>query len=355
MPKKENQRRIPFTQVLAALIDDSRLFPASYLHQFSDLEGADLEALKSVWEKVNPDRRHGLLVDLEKLSENDTLVSFDNLAEFALRDNDPRVRRTAVNMLWESKKTNLVPTFIKLVEQDPDYEVRAAATAGLGMFIYLGELEEIPESTLKQVEEILLRTINGSDQVLVRQRALESLGYSSRPEVPDLIRKAFNSGNQAWLISSLFAMGRSADSTWSPEIVRMLNHPETSVQVEAVRSAGELELSSARRTLLALLDDELIDEDVYYEAIWSLSKIGGDDVRETLESLLEETEDESLADYLEQALENLAFTDDIDLSTMMEFQSGDLDHEVNLNQSDSLGFDNEEGNDNEIDEEANLT
>jgi hypothetical protein len=45
--------------------------------------------------------------------------------------------------------------------------------------------------------------------------------------------------------------------------------------------------------------------------IWSLSQIGGEEVRSVLEHLQEETEDEDEADYIELAIDNLALVQDI--------------------------------------------
>jgi HEAT repeat protein len=113
-------------------------------------------------------------------------------------------------------------------------------------------------------------------------------------------------------------MGRSADTAWAPEVKKMLHHNQTSVQIEAVRAAGELELEATRRIMLQMLDDELQDSDLRSAIYWSLSKIGGDDVRETLELRLEETEDDEEAEALEDALANLDFTEEIGLLNLMD-------------------------------------
>ncbi len=316
-PKKQN---VSIQQILTALLDDKTPFPPVFLRHFSDLEGPDLAALKSIWPQASPERRFLLLEDLEELAENDTLVSFENIARMALTDGDARVRTVAIRLLWESEDQNLVPIFQSILAEDPNPDTRAAAASGLGLFVYLGELEEIPEETLHQVEDQLIAVVNGQDNFQVRRRALESLGFSGRPEVPALIREAYEGNNLPWVESALFAMGRSADNTWNQEVLRMLNHPEASVQVEAIRAAGELGLESARRPLLRLLDDELLDADVRAATYWALSRIGGDDVREVLEARLEETEDEEDEELLEDALENLDFTEEMNLFEMFDLE-----------------------------------
>jgi HEAT repeat protein len=323
-PKKQN---ISIQQVLTALLDDKNFFPPAYLHQFSDLEGVDLAALRSVWPQASGNRRFTLLEDLEELAEEDTLVSFDNVAKMALEDEDPRVRTIAVRLLWESEDTKLADEFGRMLLKDPDFNVRAAAATALGLFVYLGELEEITEEIHHSTEDLLIDTVNGTDEILVRRRALEALGFSGREEVPTLIRKGYEDGSHVWLESALFAMGRSADETWAPEVLRMLGHSQTTVQIEAVRAAGELALEAARRPMLLLLDDELIDTELRTAVYWSLSKIGGDDVRETLEERLEETEDDEEAEIIEDALENLDFTEEMNLFDMLDLDDLPADDE----------------------------
>lgn len=313
-PKKQN---ISIQQIIAALLDDKNVFPPAYLHHFSDLEGVDLESLRTIWPQASGQRRFTLLEDLEELAENDMLVSFDNVARMAMADEDPRVRTIAIRLLWEADDPKLAKEFTRLLKEDPDHNVRAAAATALGQFIFLGELEEIPERLHHSTEDTLIKVFNGSDEVLVRRRALESLGFSGREEVPALIRKAYGESNHTWLESALFAIGRSADDSWAPEVMPMLHHSLTSVQIEAVRAAGELSLEAARRPMILMLDDDLLDSDLRAAIYWSLSKIGGEEAREALESQLEESEDDEETEIIEDALENLDFTEEMNLFEMM--------------------------------------
>ncbi len=89
------------------------------------------------------------------------------------------------------------------------------AASTLGKFVYLGELEELHPKTLTAVEERLLKLATGKDETLVRRRALESLGFSSRGEVTALIEDACEQKDDDWLATALFAMGRSVDQQWT--------------------------------------------------------------------------------------------------------------------------------------------
>lgn len=332
--------KIPFPQVAAALLDTENPFPPTFLHRFSDLEGADLASLQQIWPRIATTRKLALLEDLEELAEADTLVLFDSVAFTGLTDEEPRIRAACIHMLWENDTPALAYTFIQMLQNDPNALVRAAAAAGLGWFVYQGELESLPEPHLRKVEEALLQAAVSAKDELVQRRAIESLGYSSREEVPALIQKAYDTADPDWISSALYAMGRSLDQVWETPVRRMLNNPKANVQLEAIRAAGSLELGSTRRILLDLLEEEAQDTEVRGATIWSLSQIGGEEVRETLEQILQHTEDEDEAELVENALDNLTLTESGDLFTMYDFG---VDHEKNLTRI--VNLEKEEGED----------
>ena len=248
--------------------------------------------------------------DLEPLLEADTLLCFDDFAQFALNDSEAYVRSHAIRLLWESEDSHLIPNLSYLLQHDPSEEVQAAAASGLGKFVYLGELEEIPANLLKEIEELLLDVIRNSNKREVQRKALEALGYSSRKEVTPLINQAYQEKDTRWLASALFAMGRSVDRKWENQVLEMIDHHDEDISIEAIRAAGELELVSAREVLIEKAANETENWEVRMAAIWSLSQVGGEDARETLEDLLEKAGDEEEADIIEEALDNLSFTDD---------------------------------------------
>jgi len=89
--------------------------------------------------------------------------------------------------------------------------------------------------------------------------------------------------------------------------------------------AGELEAKAALEPLFDLLEEGTDDEDLYYAAIWSLSKIGGKRVRQMIETRLDEAEDTEEIQFLEESLENLDFTEQISGFDMMAFEGEDPD------------------------------
>jgi len=311
--------KVPFSRVLDALQDSSTAFPRKYLNNFSDLESGDVKALKAAWTQIPTARKHQLVKDLEKLGADDTLVLLDAFARAMLDDPDAQVRLYAIRMLWETSDPRLAATLIRILEEDQSEEVRGEAASVLGRYIYLGELEEISPQLLKEVEEVLLAAAHQEEHRLAKRFAVEALGYSSQPEVLAIIKNAYSQHDPQWVSSALFAMGRSADpDQWQDEILFSLDHDNLDIRLAAVEAAGELSLEAARPALLEALDTE-DNEETYRAVIWSLSQIGGEDVQIVLYNLADATQDDDLAEFIEEALENLTFTEDLERYDLLAF------------------------------------
>lgn len=336
----DEKNALEFSQALSALTDLDVPFPPQYLRAFSDLSRHNLRELTSVWKSLPATRKVNLLEDLDDLAEHDTLVNFDELAKSILVDEEPAVRVLAIRLLWECEETRIVPSLIDLFRGDANEDVRAAAASLLGKFVLLGELEAIPDAIRISVVNNLIDSVDGEERPLVKQRALESLGYSSHPLVPTMIRKAFESNEISWITSSLCAMGRSADESWANLVESKLDSPDMEVQFEAIRAAGELELATSREKLIDLLDEEIENDDNRLAAIWALSQIGGEEVKDKLETLLEKAGDEEEAEWIEKALENLEFSSSMDMD-MLDLSRDHNEADINFDDS-MLGEDDEE-------------
>lgn len=332
--------RISIQSFIESLLDENAAESSIVMNRFSDLEEADLAALKENWAQVKTSRRKRIIRDLKELAENDMLVCFDSVAMMALDDSEPDVRANAIELLWEYEKKYLIPTLIGMLKEDEDKNVRAAAATGLGRFIYLGEMEEIPTDAYINTENALLDVINGEDDKEVRQRALEALSFSCHKVVQNEIRRAYASDDPTWEASAMFAMGRSADRRWADMIVENLVHPASDVQIASIIAAGELELAETREPLLILLESGHLAEDLHQVIVWSLSQIGGENVRSAIEYLLEmadqQEEDTEAIEFLEAALENLEFNEGMPLLDMFDFE---LDKDEDFYNNDKLDGD----------------
>jgi HEAT repeat protein len=320
-----NAELIPFQKVLDLLLDESRDIPRRYLNEFSDIQTEPLQSLLETWPRIEPGRKLLLLDRLNALANEDTLVSFDDLGRALLTDPEPQVRIRAMRLLVECEDFRLVPIYIDMLTSDNNVAVRAEAASMLGIFVQLGEFDDIPSDVHRQIEDVLLEVLNGEDDPMVRRRALEALGFSSRAEVPVLIESSFNRQDPDWQASAIFAMGRSTDQRWADHVLRSIVSETPRVRLAAVQAAGELELKLARPLLLRLLEDEY-DEAIAGAAIWSLSQIGGEEVRIYFHNLFDKlAEDDDQVAFLEEALDNLAFTEDMAIFDLLALDADEPD------------------------------
>ena len=313
-----NETKTRYQKLIAELTDGTRDLSRRSLQEFSDISPAALDAVFEVWPRIKLDRKRNLLEGLQSLSDTDTLVSFNDFARALLTDPEAEVRLRAIRLLVECDDVKLVGPLLKILAGDEDAETRAEAASALGKYIELGELEELPAKTQHQVEDALLAKANSDDQLIVRRNALEALGYSSRPEVITLIESAFRRSNPDWQASALFAMGRSFDERWEEQVLSRLLDENPLVRLAAVEAAGELALTSARTILFRVLEEEE-DDEITAAAIWSLSQVGGEDVRVYIENLIDLADDDEQVEFLEEALDNLVFTEEMSRFDLMSY------------------------------------
>lgn len=306
------------TRLFEALTSSAGPVPALDLNALSDLSTEDAASLAKIWSNIPVHVRRPLVEDLGELANDHIEYDFEVVNRLALADEDPGIRSRAIANLWECEDDNLAEALMRIAADDPDSDVRAAATASLARFVYLGEVEKIKGDLLRTIEDMLISLASQTTQPEIRRRAIESLGYSSRSEVPSLIAGAYETDEESERLASVVAMGRSAHDRWLPEVMAELNSHSPHIRAEAARAAGELESRKAVAALVELLEDA--HPSVRRAAIWSLGQLGGDQARAALEHLTESgqaTEDLAL---IEDALDYLGF-----LESTPEFLLMDLD------------------------------
>jgi len=314
-----------FEEVLQALLNEDSPFPPPFLYHLGDLSPEHVARLREIWPQVPLERRRGLMEDLETITENDLTASFKDLGLIALEDEDPAVRFGAIRLLWIEEDNNLIPRFLEIARNDPDPEVRANAIGALGSYMLQAALEELPWRYTNDIETTLMAFLKDpQEDEQVRRQALETLGYSLNLDMAPWIEEAFASPSEDWQASALFAAGRSGQDRWGDHVMDYLYHSSPRLRAEAARAAGELLHQPATERLLELLEDR--DPPTRLMAAWALSEIGGGErVAEALEKALEHAADEEEAAALEEALDNLALTDEMGDLLMMDFGKKDLD------------------------------
>ena len=302
----------------ATLLDEHKPFDLQFLQFFSDISYDDLKKVKKVWSKVTQQRKVSLLQELENLMRIDTLISCDDFGVFALDDEDPVIKSQAINLLWECVDQNLATRFMSLLLEDKDPALSASAASGLGKFVLLGELDEIPQDLSKKIQNTLVeKYLSSSDQQL-KQSILESLGYISSPQINEFITEAIKRPEKEWVLSALFAISRSANENWSKIILKKLDDLDPDVQLEAIKAAGELEIADAKETIIELLESSSPEEEIHLQAIWSLSMIGGNDIQVLFQKMIDSSDSEKEAAMLEMAMDNLELTNSFEEFNLYE-------------------------------------
>ncbi len=308
---------------LEHLVESDKDIPKNHFQYYSDLDPQSLKLFTDAWPRINPTRKLLLLDELLIHLDSETIVSYEEIGRALLNDSDGEVRARAIRLLAESDSPKLATKLVEILLNDAELAPRMEAATLLGEFILLGELEKLTESLQRKMEDALMAVIRSEDNSSLRKRALEALSYSSRPEIAALIESAFERADPTWVASALRAMGRSHDERWNDDVAGKMLDDDPRIRFAAVEAAGELNIEDAGPILIKMLEDEEEDDDVVAAAIWSLSQIGGDDARIYLLNLIENTEDENLTEFLEDALENLDFNTELNKFDLLSLDDND--------------------------------
>ena len=275
------------------------------------------------WKNVPVDRKTLLLDKLTAYLDEDTIVSYEDSGKALLDDPEAEVRARAFSLLSESDDPRLVDKFVEIFQGDTDLAPRLKAANLLGKFVLLGELEELNEKHLRKIEEALLSIIRSDENPALRRAAVEAFGYSGREDAVAIIESAFEREDPLWVSSALRAMGRAHDNRWDDSVVSKLLDADPRVRFAAAEAAGELSIEEAGPILLKMLEDEEEDDNVTMAAIWALSQIGGEDARAYILNMLDNTDDEDVAEFLEDALDNLDFNEQLNRFDMLSLDEDD--------------------------------
>jgi HEAT repeat protein len=299
------QPRFSAGELVDQLIHDAATVTDRDLFAFSDLSRRDVETVRQGWSAIPVERRRTVVQHLVDLAEDELDLHLGRILRIAMQDSDANVRQTAIAGLWEETESDLLGPLIEAMKRDEDDDVRAAAAATLGNYVLAGELDELDAALAMRAEQALLEVLRNPDEPLpLQSRALESITYSGEAGIRQLIENAYYSPHETLRVSSLVAMGRSADVHWRSYARAELMNPSAAMRAEAARTCGELEAKSAAKDLLQLLADE--DQSVRLAAIFALGRVGGRDARDALRALSDEGKPVE-AQAAEDALEEMTF------------------------------------------------
>jgi HEAT repeat protein len=306
----------PLEQTIAKLVNPETQLSDAWLVYLSGLNPAELKQLEQAWPDVEPKRRRQLIYRLVELTEDNFELDFDGIFKGCLKDEDAEVRSKAIEGLWENEEAALIEPLIELLEKDGSEAVQAAAATALGKFALMAELDKLRSSYKDRISRSLLAVISDNNKpVDVRRRALEAASSLTLPQMNKAIAQAYQSGDNKYKISALFAMGKSGNPTWLPILLKELGNNDAEIRYEAAGACGELGEEEAASYLCEMINDP--DIDVRLAAIQALGKIGGPEAKGCLEKCLNHP-DESIQRAAEEALSQLEAEED-PLFSQIEF------------------------------------
>ncbi len=312
MPAIKNAQA-KFQRALEELRQPDVPLTSASVYSLSDLDGDNRIAFQDVWDELPVERRRGLINLLVETAEMNFELDFSVIIFPALDDPDFEVRLSAIDGILEDSPRCVIERLMQIAEEDPYTDVRAAAVESLGQFVLQGELGKLPEPLNTRLQELVLALYRDPQEDLdVRRRALEAIGNCSRDGVLALIRQAYNADELMMRVSAVFAMGRTCDDVWQPQIMEELSSDHPEMRYEAARAAGELELRPALPRLAELAYDD--DRQIQEMSIWSLGEIGGKVATKVLNDLAkvaENSNDEALAEAVAEAQANASLSGDV--------------------------------------------
>jgi len=298
-----NQTDLPFPAVLASLFGETDV-PVYLVYRLSDLSADELALFRREWAQLGDERRIAVARHMADISEENFVVDFVPLFLHFFDDHHAAVREAALDGIWDATEARLVPPVIKLLQTDPVVSVRTAAARALAHYVLMAEWGEVEHAVAAPIVEALLAEYERPAVAPeVKRAALEAVASSDHPRVPDLIRDAYDEGDNDLQLSALFAMGVSADTRWVSTLEDEMGSPSADFRAEAARAAGGVGSSDSLDSLEQLLVDEELE--VALAAVYALGQIGGERAAGLLQRAADDPDFEELYDAIDDALEEM--------------------------------------------------
>lgn len=301
------QERPTFEKAMKALSEsEGRLPDPDILIGFSGMTDAQYAEFSEVWESFDATFQRVLLQSLADIADSNLELDYTTIADHNLNNADAGVRQAAIEILAEDRSPDLMYRLIEIIRTDEDTNVRAEAMRNIGRFVLAGELGDLNEKATHDAQQIALDVIEDSTQDNhVRRYAIEAIANCSRSEVTDIIQSAYQADDAQLRISAVAGMGKTCDAQWELIVMNELESSDDEMQLNAAKSAGELQLSAAVPLLAQMLDygDRVLKE----VALWSMGEIGSREAVRILEAFAEvadEADDDYLLEVTEDAISN---------------------------------------------------
>ncbi len=243
---------------------------------------------------------------------------------------DPKaaVRREAAQALGTIGNRQALQALLRLYDDDSEV-VRRIAVMGMGSFENERPVEHLVTALGDEAAAVrrtavyslveLLSNVPSEQSHDIREAVLERLSASDDETVVDPLVDILTESTQgAQRRNTAWLLGRAVDPEDPGTRRRVVDALVDALRVDdrmtrqfAATSLAELGGEYAESELLAVATDVGVAGDARGQAIFTLGKIGGEETREALESLLESTEDETVRQQTFKAISKLGGNADV--------------------------------------------
>ncbi len=276
----------------------------------ADLSAERAAALETVLNDTSVEQKRAFFRALEDCSAETYMYSFGPIASIGILDDDGEVRRSSIELLSFEDDRDTGTRILNAALNDRYEPAQTAAVNQLGQYMFDLELEEKIPLPAKRLREALKGLLE-HERKAVRLAAVQAYAYANDPAVKEKITRLLAGNDFDELRAGLIAVRHSLENDWDRSVLELLEHDEDEIRLEAVRSAGQLELKEALPALYAILENfDRVDRGLLLAAVNSIQEIGYDGSLNVLELLGEAASDmdSEVTDVIDDAIDTLNVT-----------------------------------------------
>lgn len=293
---------------LETISDPSAKVLAADLMEVSDLSPAELGRFAKVWFTIPVERQRSIITTMVEVPEDNPEMDFCAIFKMCLKDKDEVVLEKAIEGLCEYEDRSIIPGLVQVLRSSKGPMVRATAASALGKFSLLAQEGNILAKDSNLVRDNLMAVLQDSNEHQeVWRRSLEAVAPFNTPDIKQYICWAYGSDDLKLKSSSIYAMGRTGETSWLPLLIKELQSQQPAIRYETAKACGDLGDEDVVPYLLSLLQDD--DYQVQLAGINALGKIGGPLAKRALLRCIKEG-DVTLEEAARAALENVEFIED---------------------------------------------
>ncbi|HAA31877.1 MAG TPA: phycocyanin alpha phycocyanobilin lyase [Cyanobacteria bacterium UBA8553] len=201
---------------------------------------------ESVQELLSSEDFGKRLSGITQLRQLEPAVAFELVQPF-VTDRNTRVRYAAVSQLDTLGSQDIQATLTMLRDRllnDSEPDVQAAAADALGAL------------KLTEAFEEMQRLYHGTSEWIVQFSIIAALGELGDPRSFELLEEALNSGTSLVQTAAISSLGELGDARAVPLLIPFATNPDWQIRYRLVQALAKLGGTEVRSTLEALANDE---------------------------------------------------------------------------------------------------